>query len=51
MLARPELKTNTINKNKDTAKKLFDDSILNLSIVNKMIHNESTRNEMLDLLG
>lgn len=42
--------TNTINKSKDTAKKLFDGDILNIGIVKKMINNESTRNEMLGLL-
>lgn len=42
--------TNIINESKDTAKKLFADGILNQGTVKKMIHDESTRNEMLDLL-
>ena len=42
---------NAINKRSDTVKKLFGEGIINLGIVKKMIYNESTRDEMLDLLG
>jgi hypothetical protein len=38
------------SESKDTAKKLFADGILNQGTVEKMIHDESTKDEMLDLL-